>query len=321
MMKPGTVAKLAVMSAALSAAHPAQAQAADASHDVAVALVDVGVNGLSSKDPNVHFVDLTPKLKEGFHHGVRKVGQMEHGDMVAQSFVDEYRRMDPDARITFYTINPFIQKGMTDPMMFSTSMLQQALPKLKETNVRVAITTFGVSDQTAGDRILKNFQDAGLIVFAATPNHREDDGIWPAANKSTISVADGVTPESGFLHNRRWASWVDFAANGNFHSGSVDSDGSSFATPRVAAYGAYLARAKPDIDVAAMRAAIARTAVSVRIHDRDFPKVGGDRGAAQMREQVAAIEHASSRQVASATTRPAGAAIAARMAMSGGMGH
>lgn len=321
-MKTGTAARIAVMSAALSVAHPVQAQQTiETSHDVAVALVDVGVNGLASSDPNVRFIDLTPAPREGFRHASRKVGGMEHAEMVSRSFVDEYRRMDPQARITFYTVNPFIQKGANDPMMFSRAMLQQALPKLKDTKVRVAITTFGVSDQAAGDKILKDFQDSGLIVFAATPNHREDDGIWPAANKSTISVADGVTPDSGFLHNGKWAAWVDFTANGGFHYGSVDSDGSSFATPRVAAYGAFVALAKPNIDVAGMKAVIARTAVTVRIHDRDFPKVGTDRAPEQVREQVAALSREAPTQVAAVTPRPDAGAIAARMAMGGGMGH
>jgi hypothetical protein len=310
----------AAVAAALASASPSAASdwpsGQNGPHDVAVALVDLGANSLVSKDSNVRFVDLTPQLKEGDRHAVRRVGKMDHGDIVAQSFVDEYRRIDPQARITFYTVNPFVERGMGGSTMFSRSMLQQALPKLKETNVRVAITTFGVDDEVSGNRILKDFQDAGLVVFAASPNSREDRGIWPAASPSVISVADGVTGDSGFMKNRSWANWVDVVGNGIYHKGEIDTDGSSFATPRVAAYGAYLARAKPDIGVDEMRSAIVRSAVTVRIHDRDFPKVGGDVTASRFREQVAALGQGA--QVAAAP-RPA-PRVAASMAMMASMG-
>lgn len=310
--KTGSVG-MAAMAAVLASASPAAAQQATAStqgsHDVAVALVDLGANSLVSKDANVRFVDLTPRLKEGDRHAVRRVGKMDHGDIVAQSFVDEYRRIDPEARITFYTVNPFVERGMAGSTMFSRSMLLQALPKLKETSVRVAITTFGVEDEASGNRILKDFQDAGLVVFAASPNSREDRGIWPAASPSVISVADGVTGDSGFMKSRSWASWVDVVGNGIYHNGTIDTDGSSFATPRVAAYGAYLARARPEIGVDEMRNAIVRSAVTVRIHDRDFPKIGGDTTAARFREQVTQIGRAT--QVAAAGPAPAPATRAA----------
>ena len=301
-MNASMAAKVAIMSAALSAWQPAQAQKApDTTHDVAVALVDVGANGLYSKDPNVRFVDMTPPLKQGDHHAFKRVAGNDHGDIVAQSFIDEYRRLDPEARITFYTVNPFVERGVTGgTTVFSRSMIQQALPAMKEAGVRIAVTTFGVADEAAGARIVKDFQDNGMIVFAATPNNRDDAGIWPAASKTTISVADGVTGESGFLKTRSWAKWVDFVANGNYHSGSIDTDGSSFATPRVAAYGAYIEKRRPGIDVDGLRTALKEGARQVTIHDRQFPRLDGE----DVARRVVAIEAARPPEVKVAAAAP-----------------
>ncbi len=317
-MVSGSSAGMAALAASLALASPAVAAPDKAqSRDVAVALIDVGANALYSKDPNVSFVDLTPSLRPGDHHARGRVGSVDHGDVVAQAFVQEYRRLDPDARITFYTVNPFVQRGVTGPMMFSRSMLQQALPRMKDANVRVAITTFGVSDQAAGDRVLKDIQDAGMVVFAATPNHKEDYGIWPAANPTTIAVADGVTPDSGFRKNRSWGKWVDFVADGNFHSGTIDTDGSSFATPRVAAYGAYYASMNAQAGVDDMRRAISAASVTVRINDRDFAKVGGDRGAQLFLERMSR----NSGDVQQADVAPARRTALQAVSMQGGMGH
>ena len=269
-----TKATAAAMVMALASQPVAAQEATPKDHSVAVALIDVGANSLTSKDPNVSFVDLTPNLKDGLHHASGRVGSKDHGDVVAQAFVDEYRKIDPDAKITFYTVNPFIQKGMFDGMMFSRSMLNKALPKMQEANVKVAITTFGVSDEKAGNTILSDIEKAGMIVFAATPNEKGDDGIWPAASASTIAVADGTTRDSGFKKSAAWSNWVDVVADGYFHDKTITVSGSSFATPRAAAYGVYYASKNPECDVTAMKSALRESAEPVKLHGRQFPEMG-----------------------------------------------
>jgi hypothetical protein len=309
--------KVAAMSAALAAWQPAPAATTPETHEVAVALIDVGASSLRSDDPNVRFVDMSPPLRDGDQRATKKVAGHDHGDIVAQAFVDEYRRMDPDARITFYTVNPFVQRGMTGQTMFSMSSVQQALPKIREAGARIAVTTFGVADEAAGARILKSFTDNGMIVFAATPNDREDKGIWPAANPATISVADGVTGDSGFLKTPAWGKWVDFVSNGIYHSGNIDTDGSSFATPRVAAYGAFVQKHRPDIGVDEMKAELRAGARQVQIHGRSFPRLDGQ----DVAQRFVAREAGSDRSVAQTPAGTAqgvsGMALAMRAATGG----
>lgn len=276
---------LAAMLAVASPATAQQSAPADASaHDVAVAIVDVGSNKLYSKDANVRFVDLTPALKPGYSHASGRVGDVDHGDIVAQAFVREYRRLDPSARITIYTINPFVTKGFagTGSMMFSRSAIRESMPRLKEAGVRTVVTTFGVSDQKAGESILKEFQDAGIVVFASAPNSKDDEGIWPAASPASIAVADGDR-NSEFYKAKGWSKWVDFVASGIEHDGTMDGQGASFATPKVAAYGAYHVARNPGAGPDEVRQAIAASSIRTRINGIEVTRVGGDDMAARFR--------------------------------------
>lgn len=263
------------MAAALAPASPSVAQQAppQAPHDVAVAIVDIGADKLYSEDPNVRFVDLTPPLKEGYSRSSGNVSSYEHGRFVAQSFVDEYRRLDPSARITVYTVNPFVQKGVTGQMMFSRSMVQQAIPKLREADVRIAVTTFGTANQKAGSAVVDDFQAAGMTLFAAAPNDRKDEGVWPAADPRVIAVADGTSTDSDFFKARGWSAWVDFTANGQYHKGSIDIQGSSFATPKVAAYGVHYAARHPGAGTEQVREAIRSAGEATRTRDVNHVRV------------------------------------------------
>jgi hypothetical protein len=265
-------AGIIAMATALSAMTPQAGNAqttAPSSSEVSVAIIDLGANRLYSADPNVTFVDLTPAPKEGFRNASSKVAGRDHGEIVAQTFMQEYRRIDPAAKVTIYTINPFIEKSGGGQMMLSRTMLRQALPGLAGKDVRVAITTFGVSDEKAGNMVLDDLRSAGLVVFAATPNKRDDDGIWPAASPNAIAVADGVTPDSPIFKERGWASWVDVVANGQFHKDTIDVDGSSFATPRAAAYGVSFMSRNPKADTQDVKAAL--------LHDGDMRTIGSAR--------------------------------------------
>jgi hypothetical protein len=262
------------MAAALAAASPVVAQeASPAPHDVAVAIVDIGADKLYSEDPNVRFVDLTPPVREGYSRASGNVSSYEHGRFVAQSFVDEYRRLDPSARITVYTVNPFIQKGVTGGMMFSRSMVQQAIPKLKEADVRIAVTTFGTANQQAGEKVVDDFRAAGMTLFAAAPNDRKDEGVWPAADPRVIAVADGTSSDADFFKARGWSKWVDFTANGQYHKGTIDIQGSSFATPKVAAYGVHYAARHPGAATDEIRDAIRSAGETTRTLGVDHVRV------------------------------------------------
>jgi hypothetical protein len=255
---------------------PATAQVPTPTNDVSVAIVDLGANRLYSPDPNVTFVDLTPTPREGFRSASSKVGGRDHGEIVAQAFVQEYRRIDPKARITIYTINPFIEKSGGGQMMLSRSMLKQALPRIDSSRTKVAITTFGVSNEKAGTAVLDDLRSAGLVVFAATPNKGDDDGIWPAASPGAIAVGDGVTPDSPVFKQRSWAKWIDVVANGQFHKDSMDVDGSSFATPRAAAYGVSFMTRNPKATTEEVKSALVSSGDHRTIGNAKLVYVGAD---------------------------------------------
>jgi hypothetical protein len=303
------------MAAALSAASPANSQTGAAtpaaSSDVSVALVDLGANQLYSNDPNVRFVDLTPPAREGFKHAVSKVSGLDHGDVVAQTFVQEYRKLDPNARITIYTVNPFLEKHDGGQMTISRAMLRQALPQLTAADVKVAITTFGVSDEKAGTAILDDMRSAGLVVFAASPNKKDDDGIWPAASPKAIAVADGATNDAPIYKNRRWSGWVDMVANGQFHKGTIDVEGSSFATPRAAAYGVRYMTQNPNATTEDVRRDLLAAGDNRKIGDVSVIRVGGE-------DMVRRFSTASPRSMASRGAPANGATEMAMMQMSNG---
>ena len=267
--------KATTMAAALLSPSIADAQEKP-QNEVAVAIIDMGADKMYSNDPNVSFVDLTPEDTGNRRRASYQVDGRDHGELVADTFVKEYRLLDPDAKITIYSVNPFYKDGLTGPMKFSRSTIQQALPKLQEANVRIAITTFGVENEAAGKRILQDFAKADMIVFAAAPNDKGDKGIWPAASPEAISVADTTTKKSAFYKDKDWGSWVDFTSNGQFHKGTVDVVGSSYATPKVAAYGAYAARIYPNIKTDEMRVILRKDAENITAHGANFPNVSGE---------------------------------------------
>lgn len=265
-----------VMGAAVVTAPQAKAQdAVPTQRTVAVGILDIGADRIDFPDANVRFVNMNPRPPEGRHFADGSENKTQHGVVVASAFVREYRKLDPEARIVFYAVNPFTRKAGETSDRFDSSSVREALPRMKEAGVKVVMSAFGVADKRAGEAISGWFRQNGLVLVAAMPNVRDDPGIYPAALDSTISVADS-NRNAGLWKDTSYKRYVDFTMDGEFASRHTDSHGSSFTSGKVAAYGAYVAQAMVNVDVDGLRGAMRHFAKPYQMGDRRLHAVGGD---------------------------------------------
>lgn len=231
---------------ALAVASPAVAQTGSSGEPVRVAIIDIQPDRLDCKDDNARLIDVTPPLPEGMRQAVGKAGRTSHGVVVATAFVEQMRKIDRTVPIEVYTINPFIKHGTTGEMMFSKGMLRKGLENLEGKGVRIAVTTFAVSDQVEGQKIADMFKSKGMTLFAATPNEAGDPGIYPAAIPGVVAIAQDGGGRA-IAKDTRYQQFTRFVFPGEYIGRSAETTGSSFATPRAAAYAAYMDWKRPGI--------------------------------------------------------------------------
>lgn len=267
--KIATAAALAVMGVT------SQANAQTTKEPVRVALIDVHPDRIDCDTKGVRMIDVTPERPEGFRSASAKAGRTSHGVIVATSFVNEVRRVAPDADIEIYTINPFIKKSGTGTDVFSMRMLKEGLARLDGLNVRTAIITFSVDGAEDGRRIAAQFLDRGMITFAAAPNEPKDPSIYPAATPGVIAIAEGKTGAS--IHkDPSYRTFTRFVIDGYYVGRSGETTGSSFATPRAAAYAAIMVRSKPDTTKQDVEAMFDRLGHAYGTLPQGVKRIGGD---------------------------------------------
>lgn len=254
------IATLAVATAIATSASSVTAQErnAEVRDPIAIAVIDSGTDRIDFDDPNVRFVDLTPKAPDGSEFVRYDIaGKFQHGDIVASSFVREYRKLEPDRPIVIYGIDPFIRSKGQALTRFDMNAIERAAPMLKAAGVKVAIGAFGLANENAGDRIVSALGRQGVTLFAATPNEEHDAGIYPAASKGAVAVAS-IGSNTPFAKDRSMSTWVDFTINGTHDAahGITSGGGSSYAVAHAAAYGAYVLDRNPGMDSSAMKDAI-----------------------------------------------------------------
>lgn len=252
-----------------------QASAQTSREPVRVALIDVHPDRIDCDGKGVRMIDVTPPRPEGFRSAAAKAGRTSHGVLVATSFVNEVRRIAPDTEIEIYTINPFIKKGGTGTDVFSMRMLKEGLAKLDGLNVRTAVITFSVDGAEDGRRIAAQFLDRGMITFAAAPNAPKDPSIYPAATPGVIAIAEGKTGAS--IHkDPSYTTFTKFVIDGYYVGRSGETTGSSFATPRAAAYAAIMVRSRPDTTKQDVEAMFDRLGNSYRTLPDGVKRIGGE---------------------------------------------
>lgn len=314
MSKPTLMAGAMALAAAAS---PAVADAQSSDRPVRVAIVDIQPDRLDCNDRNARLINVTPPVRDGMKEAVGKSGRTSHGVVVVTAFVEEVRRIDPDVPIEVYTINPFIKHGGTGQMMFSKAMLRKGLDSLEGKGISIAVTTFSVGDKTEGQKIADMFKERGLKLFAATPNEVGDPGIYPAASQGVIAIAQDGGGRS-VAHDKRYQEFTRFVFPGSYQGKSASTTGSSFATPRAAAYAAYMDWKQPGIPEADIMNSFDRAGWEVW----GMPKGIKFSGGPDLVKAVRAMPHAAQASVAldapprTASVNPA-ASAALRMAAMG----
>lgn len=254
-MSKNGISEFAAAAALVLSGTSAHGQEARPSPRVSVAIIDISADKILQDDPAVRVIQLNPTPPEGHIFAKKQYDKGDHGDYVASAFVSEFRKMDKSTQVDMYSINPFLQKNTR--MMFSRKIISDAIPTLKAKGVKVVITSFGIANKEAGDAIVNEFNKAGMVVFAAIPNSVDDEGIYPAANRQTISIGDENGTRAPLARRKDWAEWVNFSMNGEMEGVHGGPSGASFAVAKAAAYGAKLAMSNPDITVDAMREGMA----------------------------------------------------------------
>jgi len=316
MSKSGMMAGAMALAAVAS---PAMAQTQGGERPVRVAIIDIQPDRLDCRDDNAKLIDVTPELPSGMREAVGKSGRTSHGVVVATAFVEEIRKIDRTVPIEVYTLNPFIKHGGTGEMMFSKAMLRKGLENLEGKGISIAVTTFSVSDQTEGQKIADMFKARGMKLFAATPNETNDPGIYPAASQGVIAIAQDGGGRS-VAKDRRYQEFTKFVFPGSYVGRSAEVVGSSFSTPRAAAYAAYMDWKQPGISEKDILATFDRTGWEVS----GMPKGIKFSGGKELVEAVRAMPSSGAPvQMASMdvdSTRTAPSPAVRMAAMAGGMG-
>lgn len=307
------VSKMALaLTAAVGISSAANAQAlADAPRDpVRVAIVDIQPDRLDCKADGVKLINVTPPLPQGMREADGKAGRTSHGVIALTAFVEQVRKIDDKVPIEVYTINPFIKDGPRGQMMFSKRMLKQGLDSLEGKNVRMAVTTFSVSDATEGQKIADMFKAKGMTLFAATPNEEKDPGIYPAASQGVIAIAQDGGGRS-IAKDKRYQEFTKFVFPGKYIGLSGETTGSSFATPRAAAYASYMDWKQPGIPTSDIMGAFDRSGWEVSGMPKGIKFSGGEALTKAVRQmprmaprQVAEVSQAVEAKAVATTPRP-----------------
>lgn len=307
------VSKIALaLTAAVGMSSAANAQAlADAPRDpVRVAIIDIQPDRLDCKADGVMVINVTPPPPQGMREAVGKAGRTSHGVIALTAFVEQVRRIDDKVPIEVYTINPFIKDGARGQMMFSKKMLREGLQSLEGKNVRMAVTTFSVSDAAEGQKIADMFKAKGMTLFAATPNEEKDPGIFPAASQGVIAIAQDGGGRS-IAKDKRYQEFTKFVFPGRYVGMSGETTGSSFATPRAAAYASYMDWKQPGIPASEIMGAFDRSGWEVSGMPKGIKFSGGDELTKAVRQmprmaprQVAQVSQVVEANVVATQSRP-----------------
>ncbi len=183
----------------------------------------------------------------------------DHGEVVASTFVEQFRRLDRKRPMVIYAANAFSMKKKDDgstALSMDYEKAREALPWMKANGVRVVVTAFNTKSKPGSDLLMDEAEKLGMIVFAGGSNTGGAGKVFPAADPRSVSVVDSG-PDMALRKDASIASWIDFAMDGTVVTGSRDERsrevGSSYASAKAAAYGSYVVSRQPDICVSDLK--------------------------------------------------------------------
>jgi hypothetical protein len=313
----------------MAAALPTAAMAAPS--DVVIGVLDVRADGVTHKVKGVDVV-YREFLSEGATSASSecKSGH-DHGQIVVTAAVDEIRRIDPTVPIRVYSANAFSEiptRAGGKALRMNFDKAAEALGWMHDSGVRVVVTAFNTRNVEGSKKIMDRAQELGMTVFAGASNDRGMGRVLPAADPRAISIADTTPGKSSLTMDPTVEQWVRFGMNGSLsvdgHPGGSDEYGSSFASAKASAYGAYYQSRVPSASPSEIVDALARIAPVRRFHAGSHqvrvPTLGLDGMPATFRAYVDVVVAArpATVQVASATIDSSLGAAAMAMASRGG---
>lgn len=269
---------------AVSIALAASTASAQTVEPVRVGIIDTPVTKIIGGDHGVK-ISSASFLDAGQRPGsARTEVNLEHGSVVASSFVEQSRRIDPSRPIEIYSAQAFSSAdGDRDslgnkPLSLRYAAATRALDWFKANDVRVVVAAFNSPDGPGVQKFMGRAKELGIVVFAGTNNVQTRTPPFPARHPDAISVT-GKNADLDFRFNRSMDSWVMFQADGNIPGSKggkqlVLENGSSYAVARAAAFGSHAVAAEPgatkDRIVERMRAA---TGTDEIVRDLSQPRV------------------------------------------------
>lgn len=193
----------------------------------------------------------------------------DHGEVVASTFVEQFRRLDRKRPLVIYSANAFSMKKKEDgttALSMDYDKAKEALSWMKANGVRVVVTAFNTKSKVGSDLLMDEAEKLGMIVFAGGSNTGGAGKVFPAADPRSVSVVDSG-PDMALRKDASIASWIDFAMDGTVVTGSREERsrevGSSYASAKAGAYGAYVVSHQPDITVPDLKTAMKSAARSM----------------------------------------------------------
>lgn len=250
---------LGIAAGTMLAATPAAAQLNSEPAEVRVGIIDVRADTLTFPDrrTSIEYREFAEQGKSSASW-ITESGA-DHGQVMASAFVKQLRLVDKAAKIRIYAANIFQEnssatgsalysrEGSKRTISMNIAGAKEALAWFKEKGVKVVLTAFNGTDTEVMRSFMKTADDYGMTVFASAGN-KAGGAMFPAAYKQTISIA-ADNRDLVFRQEASYAAWVNFTMDGGVPEGITGGkadEGSSFATAKAAALGAYYAAAFPS---------------------------------------------------------------------------
>lgn len=266
MVRNGTNGRIAIAAAALIAI--GMPMAANAQEPVKIGVLD-----LHAKDVVGPRTGTSVVYKEFVEQG-SKAGRAatpagpDHGQIVASAMLEQFRRLDREPPVEIYAANAFSMKDKGDgtvSLKFSFEQGIKALEWMNQNGVRVVVTAFNSKNEAGSRMLMDRAESLGMVVFAGAPNTVGAGKVFPAADPRSVSVLDS-SPDMPMDKDPSLRTWVSFGMDGTYVAGSRENRarevGSSYASAKAGAYGAYVLSRMPDASreqVVGMISSAART--------------------------------------------------------------
>lgn len=172
------------MALAVGAAGNASAQNIEPEREVGIAIIGADFDSL--KIDGVRFLDATPKARSGYERvSGRDDRSLANAGVAAKSLIEEYRKIDPEARLLIYKVNPYVRPQSGGATMIDMTSLSRSMETLNKSGVRVIVAGFGSSDEKFGSSFVAQAAAKDMVVVAGSPS-AGDQKIFPALSEGVL---------------------------------------------------------------------------------------------------------------------------------------